>query len=43
MLVIILAAIPLGIGLIWGAPLVVLAYAILYRDMFGVEDSTING
>ena len=43
MLVILIAAIPLGIGLIWGAPLVTLAFAILYRDMFGVEDSTING
>lgn len=42
MLLIIIAAIPLGIGLIWAIPLVVLAFAILYRDMFGVEDSTIN-
>lgn len=42
MLVTVVAAIPLGIGLIWAFPLVMLAWATLYRDMFGVEDSTIN-
>lgn len=40
--VMIAGAIPLGIGLIWAIPLVNLAYGILYRDMFGVEDSTVN-
>lgn len=43
LLIFIVGAIPLGIGLIWAVPLVALAFAILYRDMFGVEDSTING
>lgn len=42
MLVITVAAIPLGIGLIWALPLLMLAAANLYRDMFGVEDSTTN-
>jgi hypothetical protein len=42
LLVIVVAAIPLGIGLIWAVPLVMLAAANLYRDMFGIEDSTIN-
>lgn len=42
MLVILVAAIPLGIGLIWAFPLMALAWATLYRDMFGVEESTLN-
>ncbi|MFT6723305.1 MAG: hypothetical protein ACJARN_000154 [Arenicella sp.] len=42
MLVIIVAAIPFGIGLIWALPLLMLAAANLYRDMFGVEDTTTN-
>jgi len=42
MFLMIVAAIPLGIGLIWAVPLVMLAWAMLYRDMFGVEESTIN-
>jgi len=42
LVVIIVAAIPLGIGLIWAVPLSALAFASLYRDMFGVEESTIN-
>lgn len=41
-LVILVSAIPLGIGLIWAVPLVILAWATLYRDMFGVEESTVN-
>lgn len=41
-LIIIVAALPLFIGLIWAIPLVNLAYGILYRDMFGVEDETVN-
>jgi len=43
MLVIIVGAIPLGIGLIWAVPLVMLAFAMVYRDMFGVEETTVNG
>lgn len=38
--VIILGVLALLIGLIWALPLVNLAYGLLYRDMFGVEDAT---
>ena len=41
-LILVIAAIPLGIGLLWAAPLLGLAYGILYRNMFGVEPATIN-
>lgn len=40
--IVIIAAIPLFIGLIWAIPLVNLAYGILYRDMFGVEEATMQ-
>jgi len=33
----------LFVGLIWAYPLVILAYAMIYRDMFGVEEKTLNG
>lgn len=40
MVVITIAAIPLFIGLIWVLPWVTLAYAMLYRNMFGVTATT---
>lgn len=40
-LLITLSAIPLGIGLIWTIPMAMIAYGILYRNMFGVEAKTI--
>jgi uncharacterized membrane protein len=42
-ILIVIAMIPLGIGLIWAAPWAALTYAILYRNMFGVEQQTVNG
>lgn len=41
-IVMMLGALALGIGLIWTVPLVSLAYAYAYRDMFGVEAKTLN-
>lgn len=35
------SAIPLGLGLIWTMPLMIIAFGILYRNMFGVEAETI--
>ena len=35
--VMLISAIPLGIGLIWTAPMMALAYAITYREVFGLE------
>lgn len=37
-----ISIIPLGIGLIWSLPLFIIAYGIIYRNMFGVEASTIG-
>lgn len=42
MLVFLVAMIPLGIGLIWVAPLGVITLGVIYRNVFGVEDDTIN-
>lgn len=36
-----ISAIPLGIGLIWTMPLMIIAFGVLYRNMFGVEAETI--
>ncbi|RBP48300.1 hypothetical protein [Arenicella xantha] len=41
MLVVLAGVLALLVGLIWAYPLVVLAAGIIYRDMFGVEASTI--
>ena len=38
----VVAAIPLGIGLIWTLPMSVIACGILYRNMFGVEKDTLT-
>jgi len=34
--------IPLGIGLIWTLPMMLICYGILYRNMFGVEGDTLT-
>lgn len=34
--------IPLGIGLIWTLPMMLICYGILYRNMFGVEGKTLT-
>ncbi|VAW93809.1 hypothetical protein MNBD_GAMMA23-742 [hydrothermal vent metagenome] len=36
-----ISMIPLGIGLIWTLPMFIIAYGILYRNMFGVEATTL--
>jgi len=41
-IIITLSTIPLGIGLIWTLPLFIIAYGIIYRNMFGVEATTIE-
>ncbi|MGH1485560.1 MAG: hypothetical protein ACRBCI_05015 [Cellvibrionaceae bacterium] len=41
-LIMIVAAIPLGIGLIWALPWIALVFAILYRNMFGLEQETLH-
>lgn len=42
-LVVFVGFLALLVGALWAVPLVMLALATLYRDMFGIEDSTING
>jgi len=37
-----ISIIPFGIGLIWSLPLFIIAYGIIYRNMFGVETSTVH-
>lgn len=39
-LIIIVSAIPLGIGLVWSIPLMVVAMGVLYRTIFGVLPAT---
>jgi len=34
--------IPLGIGMIWTMPMMLICYGILYRNMFGVEGKTLT-
>lgn len=40
-IIVFISAIPLGIGLIWTMPLMIIAFGVLYRNMFGVEAETI--
>lgn len=40
--IIFISAIPLGIGMIWTLPMFIIAYGIIYRNMFGVEQKTIT-
>ena len=42
MIIMTISMIPLGIGLIWTMPLMMIAFGVLYRNMFGVESSTIT-
>lgn len=42
MVIMMISMIPLGIGLIWTMPLMIIAFGVLYRNMFGVESSTIT-
>lgn len=41
-LILLVSIIPLFIGLIWALPLAMLAFAILYRNMFGCEPETVQ-
>lgn len=41
-IIMVISMIPLGIGLIWTMPLMIIAFGVLYRNMFGVESSTIT-
>ena len=41
-IIISISIIPLGIGLIWTLPLFVIAYGIIYRNMFGIEADTLE-
>lgn len=40
--IITISMIPLGIGLIWSLPLFIIAYGIIYRNMFGIEAVTLE-
>ena len=40
-IILVVSSIPLGLGLIWTLPMVMIAYGILYRNMFGVEAETV--
>ena len=42
MFVVMVGMIALMVGLVWAVPLVALAFAMIYRDMFGVESKTLN-
>jgi uncharacterized membrane protein len=39
MLIFFVAMIPLGIGLIWAVPLISIAYGVVYRTIFGLEQA----
>ncbi len=41
LIILTISIIPLGIGMIWSLPMVMIAYAILYRNMFGIEAATL--
>ncbi len=40
-LLILVSAIPLGIGLIWTLPMAMIAYGVVYRNMFGIRNETL--
>lgn len=42
MIIVFISAIPLGIGLIWTGPMMIIAFGIIYRNVFGCEASSIN-
>lgn len=37
-----ISMIPFGLGMIWSVPMALIAYGIMYRNMFGVESSTVE-
>ncbi len=41
MLIVLVSMIPLGIGLIWTMPMMLIAYGIIYRNMFGIRSETL--
>ncbi len=41
-IIVAISIIPLGIGLIWSLPLLIIAYGIIYRNMFGIEAATLK-
>lgn len=41
-LTVVISAIPLGVGMIWTVPMMVIAFSILYRNMFGVNAESIS-
>jgi uncharacterized membrane protein len=40
-LILIVSVIPLGIGLVWTLPMGMIAYGIIYRNMFGIRNQTL--
>ncbi len=40
-IIMLVSMIPLGLGAIWTLPMMMIAYGILYRNMFGVESETV--
>lgn len=41
-LLLVISMLPLGIGLIWSVPWIVVVFAVVYRSIFGVEKSTLE-
>ncbi len=41
-IIVFISMIPLGIGLIWTLPMCLIAYGIIYRNMFGVSSATLG-
>lgn len=41
-IIMMISVIPVGIGLIWTVPMMMIAYGIVYRNMFGAEQETIS-
>ncbi len=42
-IIVFISMIPLGIGLIWTLPMAMIGYAIIYRNMFGINSETLGG
>mgnify|MGYP001296924804 CR=1 FL=1 len=41
-LILVVAMIPMGVGLIWAVPLTMLCVGVLYRNLFGLSEEPIN-
>lgn len=41
-IILMISMVPFGLGLIWTVPMMMIAYGIVYRNMFGAEAVTIN-